>query len=60
VTGEHKNLKEPLTAFLDYLEQMNTLMNEEKERYLVLKLWQVEKIMWLLKTGWLDSKLFLS
>jgi hypothetical protein len=33
VTGEHKNLKEPLTAFMDYLEQMNVLMNEEKERY---------------------------
>jgi hypothetical protein len=26
-------LKEPLTAFMDYLEQMNVLMNEEKERY---------------------------
>ena len=36
VTGEHKNLKEPLTAFLDYLEQMNTLMNEEKERSVVV------------------------
>jgi hypothetical protein len=32
VTGEHKNLKEPLTAFMDYLEQMNILMNEEKSR----------------------------
>jgi len=32
VTSEHKNLKDPLTSFMEFLEQMNVLMNEEKSK----------------------------